>query len=93
MARPRERSIIDENDGSIAKIVKEFEESWRNPGREVDLTGLPGVDEFKDAVEDICENLGLRRFVVFFDEAAHIFRPQQQRQTRSCQKENGKVFD
>ena len=75
-----EWGIIQKNGARIAEIVKEFEESWKNPGQQVNLTGLPGVDEFKDAIEDICENLGLRRFAVFFDEAAHIFRPQQQRQ-------------
>ena len=73
-------STVDENNGRIVEIMREFEGSWKNPGREIDLTGLPGVDEFKNIIEDICENLGLRRFVVFFDEAAHIFRPQQQRQ-------------
>ncbi len=71
---------LQENGARITEIVNEFEESWKNPGQQVNLTGLPGVDEFKDAIEDICGNLGLRRLVVFFDEAAHIFRPQQQRQ-------------
>jgi hypothetical protein len=35
---------------------------------------------FKDAVQDLCEALSIRRINVLFDEAAHIFRPEQQRQ-------------
>jgi hypothetical protein len=38
------------------------------------------VEAFKDAIEDLCESLGISRLVLLFDEAAHIFRPEQQRQ-------------
>jgi len=64
----------------IEKIARSYEESWQNPGNAVDLTGLPNVDNFKCAIEDICEHLKLDRITIFFDEAAHIFFPEQQRQ-------------
>lgn len=64
----------------IAKIATAFEETWKNPGTKVDTEGLPSIDTFKDAVEDLCAELGIDRLNIFIDEAAHIFRPEQQRQ-------------
>jgi hypothetical protein len=64
----------------IDQIVTAFENSWLNPGGAVDITGLPDVDRFKEAIQDTCEELGVQRIAVFFDEAAHVFRPEQQRQ-------------
>ena len=64
----------------IGQIISDFENSWQSPGSEVDLTGLPSLDDFKDVIEDICRELGIQRLAIFFDEAAHIFRPEQQRQ-------------
>jgi len=63
----------------IEEIVEEFETSWKNPGIDVDIIGLPNIDDFKDAIEDLCHELNISRFVIFIDEAAHIFLPQQQR--------------
>jgi hypothetical protein len=65
---------------AIERIADAFEESWKQPAGAVDLKGLPSIDEFKDAIEDLCRDLGLRRVVVLIDEAAHIFLPEQQRQ-------------
>lgn len=65
---------------TIEHIVEEFERSWRDPGREVDITGLPSIDAFRDGVEDLCADLDLAGLTLFFDEAAHIFIPQQQRE-------------
>lgn len=64
----------------IEEIADKFEDSWRQPGSHVDITGLPSVEDFKDAIEDICHVAGIKRFSILFDEAAHIFRPEQQRQ-------------
>lgn len=64
----------------IEYIAEAFEESWKTPGREIDIAGLPTVDDFLDAIEDICSGLNLRRIVLLVDEAAHIFLPEQQRQ-------------
>lgn len=65
---------------AIERIADDFEESWKRPASTVDLSGLPTIDEFKDAVEDLCRDVGLRRVVFLVDEAAHIFLPEQQRQ-------------
>jgi hypothetical protein len=64
----------------LEKIAQRFEDSFKTPGVVVDDRGVPNVESFKDAVQDLCEELGLRRINVLFDEAAHIFRPEQQRQ-------------
>jgi hypothetical protein len=64
----------------IEKIAIAFEDGWKNPSGKVDVSVLPDVDELKDAIEDICLQLKIERLVVFIDEAAHIFLPEQQRQ-------------
>jgi len=65
---------------AIEKIADFFEQSWQAPGSSVDVSALPSVEVFKEAVEDICAQLRISRFTVFIDEAAHIFLPEQQRQ-------------
>lgn len=61
-------------------IVRAYEESYRDPGRPVDANGVPDVEALKDVIEDLCEQLNIQRICFLFDEAAHIFRPEQQRQ-------------
>lgn len=73
-------SIEQPENTQIQRIADSFEESWKNPGTAVDTEGIPDVEEFKDAVEDLCQRLGIRRFALLIDEAAHIFLPEQQRQ-------------
>jgi hypothetical protein len=64
----------------MEQIADAFEESWKQQSASVDLKGLPSVEAFKDAIEDLCRSLSLSRVVLLIDEAAHIFLPQQQRQ-------------
>lgn len=64
----------------IESIAEQFEESWRNPNSAVMLDELPSVEQFREAIEDTCSALGIKRIVVFIDEAAHVFLPEQQRQ-------------
>lgn len=64
----------------IEEIANDYEQSWMNPGTEVNTIGLPSIEDFKEAIEDLCSELDITRFVIFIDEAAHIFLPQQQRQ-------------
>jgi len=64
----------------VEQISEAYEDSWKSPEAPVDIAGLPSIDEFRDALEDIADTLGIRRFVLFIDEAAHIFLPEQQRQ-------------
>jgi len=64
----------------VEKIAEAYENSWKTPPAPVDIDGLPSIDEFKDALEDLADTLNIRRFVLLIDEAAHIFLPEQQRQ-------------
>ncbi len=64
----------------LEQVMEAFEVSYLSPGDKVDDTAVPSVERFRDAVEDLCEAHRIRRFNILFDEAAHIFRPEQQRQ-------------
>lgn len=63
----------------LEKIVKSFENSYRSSDP-VHTTSLPDIEDVKEAIQDICEQNGIDRIYFFFDEAAHVFRPEQQRQ-------------
>jgi hypothetical protein len=64
----------------IETVAENYESSWRTPGTSVDATPLPSIDDFRDAIEDLCAELKIKRISLFIDEAAHIFLPDQQRQ-------------
>lgn len=68
------------NKTKIEQIAEAFEDSWQTPGATIDIDGLPTVENFKDALEDLSASLDVSRFAIFIDEAAHIFLPSQQRQ-------------
>jgi hypothetical protein len=72
--------VPDDSTTAVEEIARAYEESWRSPGAVVDSSAVPDVEDFKDAIEDLCAELGVKRFCCLFDEAAHIFRPEQQRQ-------------
>ena len=65
---------------AIELVSQQYEASWRNPGSNIDASKVPGIEDFKDAIEDICNANGVKRICVMFDEAAHILLPEQQRQ-------------
>lgn len=65
---------------TLLNINEQFEDSWKNPGEIIDTRGVPTIDEFMDIIEDLCIELNIKRFVIYIDEAAHIFIPEQQRQ-------------
>lgn len=67
------------NQSRLEAVESLFETFWQTSNSEIDTTTVPDVDSLKDAVEDICEKLGLNRVAFFIDEAAHVFIPQQQR--------------
>lgn len=81
---PLIRSIGQPEGVSVEKkmdeIIKSYENSFRTPGQDIDASGVPDVDDLKDALESVCKDLQLKRVCLFFDEAAHVFRPEQQRQ-------------
>jgi hypothetical protein len=64
----------------IENIATSYENSWQNSSSKIDLSGLPTVEGFIDAIEQICDELNIKRINLLIDEAAHIFRPEQQRQ-------------
>lgn len=64
----------------VDDVAKEFEESWKSPGKFIDTDMVPNLDDFLNAVEDLCVALNISRVVLFVDEAAHVFLPQQQRE-------------
>lgn len=75
-----EIAISKQENLKIETIAEEFENSWKNPESFIDTKAIPTLDEFIDAIEDLCIQLGIKRIVVFIDEAAHVFIPEQQRQ-------------
>jgi hypothetical protein len=61
-------------------ISRAYENSFHDPGKDIDHSGLPTVEALRDAVEDLCRELNIKRIALLMDEAAHVFRPEQQRQ-------------
>ncbi len=83
---PKHLTIVDAGSSAasghkskLEAVEEAFEFSWKNPDQTVDVTSVPDVDRFREAVEDLCDALKLKRIAVFIDEAAHVFMPQQQR--------------
>ncbi|NKN14524.1 hypothetical protein GFL86_23825 [Rhizobium laguerreae] len=70
----------------LRHIVKQFEESYRGQSQ-VAISSLPDIEDVKEAIESICVENNLERVYFFFDEAAHVFRPDQQRQFFSLYKD------
>lgn len=62
------------------QIHKAYEDSYKGSGEVVSPEKIPDLVRFKDAMEEICEEINVKRICLFFDEAVHIFRPEQQRQ-------------
>ncbi|MDR3573393.1 MAG: hypothetical protein P4L50_06020 [Anaerolineaceae bacterium] len=71
---------IPNHSSTVENIANRFEESWKSEPESVDATRLPSIDDFRDAIEDICQELQIARIVILIDEAAHILFPEQQRQ-------------
>lgn len=66
-------------ENGLKDIVKKFEQSYNNVS-DIDISSLPDIEDVKEAISQICEENKLERIYFFFDEAAHVFRPEQQRQ-------------
>lgn len=65
---------------NLQLIVAKFEATYKTPNENVDVSSLPELSEVIDAIEDICTQNEITRLIYFFDESAHVFRPEQQRQ-------------
>lgn len=64
----------------MEEVTTLFEESWKIDEARFDVSAVPKVDDFRDAIEAICTQLKINRIVLLMDEAAHILLPDQQRQ-------------
>lgn len=65
---------------NLKHIVKLFENSYNQQNTNVNTEKLPDIEDVKEAIQEICSENKLDRVYFFFDEAAHVFRPEQQRQ-------------
>lgn len=70
----------DQISSNLKSLVKLFEDSYKSENLQIDITNLPDIEDIKDAIHNICEENKLNKIYFFFDEAAHVFRPEQQRQ-------------
>lgn len=64
----------------LEAINKQYEDSWKKPGETVDTSEMPTIDDLLELIEDICSETDIDRFIIFIDEAAHVFIPEQQMQ-------------
>lgn len=74
------KSLVNFDDDGLMSLADRFEKTYSNPNQFIDAAELPDLSDFMDAIEAICETNNIDRLVFFFDEAAHVFRPEQQRQ-------------
>lgn len=61
-------------------VQNEYEEFWKKNEPVSDVDSVPDSDTLRLAIEDLCEDLNLRRIALLVDEAVHVFIPEQQRQ-------------
>jgi hypothetical protein len=61
-------------------VVSQYESFWEQQADVEGARSLPDSDELREAIEDLCTELNLRRVNLLVDEAAHVFVPEQQRQ-------------
>lgn len=64
----------------LDEIIELYENSYRKPSETIDASLLPELNDIIDALNELCEENDLNSIYFYFDEAAHIFRPEQQRQ-------------
>lgn len=63
----------------IEQLAELLEQGWKGGPQDVDLSIVPSVEEFKDAIDELCQDIGVARVSIFIDEAAHVLIPEQQR--------------
>lgn len=64
----------------FSKIYQAYENSYKTPTDNSLADEIPDLIYLKDVIEEVCQDNGVNRICFFFDEAVHIFRPNQQRQ-------------
>ncbi|GGA00911.1 hypothetical protein CYANOKiyG1_12680 [Okeania sp. KiyG1] len=63
--------------------MQAYENSYQNANQNLDssiIAGIPEVEDFLSTVEEVCKFYKIQRICFLFDEAIHMFRPQQQRE-------------
>ena len=68
------------NSSNMENIYRKYESSWNDETIFNTSSPIPTVDDLKDLIEDICKFSNITRICFLFDEAAHVFRSEQQRQ-------------
>ena len=63
----------------IEQLQTQLESVWKNGAISIDTSGVPELEDVKNALEDLVDQLSIKRFNLLIDEAAHIFLPRQQR--------------
>lgn len=66
-------------ENKLKNIIDLYEKSFSTSSN-INLESLPDIEDVKEAISEICLENNLDRIYFFFDEAAHVFRPDQQRQ-------------
>jgi len=61
-------------------VQSEYEEFWKSGEPVPSGRLIPDPDVLRDAIDDLCQQLELKRIALLVDEAAHVFIPEQQRQ-------------
>lgn len=64
----------------LSTIINSYEQSWQAHNTVIDVSMIPDIEDFKETIEDICVELNISRIAYLFDEAVHVFQPEQQRQ-------------
>ncbi|MEA5525149.1 ORC-CDC6 family AAA ATPase [Nodularia spumigena] len=63
-------------------ITQAYESSYRRQAKNIDdsvISEIPEIEDFLELIEQICNFYDIQRICFLFDEAIHMFRPQQQR--------------
>jgi hypothetical protein len=71
---------LDSLEERFSGLHKAYEESYKNSEVKISPEDIPDLIHLKDAIEEICEEYKITRICLLFDEAIHVFRPEQQRQ-------------
>ena len=64
-------------------IMKAYENSYRRQDQNIDnsmISDIPEIEDVLEIVKQICNFYNIQRICFLFDEAVHMFRPQQQRE-------------
>lgn len=72
--------LVTKEENNLQEIIQKFESSYKTPKESIDTSTIPDLIDVMDAIEEVCNDNGVNRIILFFDESAHVFRPEQQRQ-------------